>query len=1610
MLKNLTIFLIISMFLVSCAQKEDTQDAPENSRNTEVGNPFNPENPESCLALDTDGDGVLDCQDPDIDNDGFLNEIDAFPKDKYEWLDSDGDGVGDNTDWAPEDPREQADFDGDTIGDNYDDDDDNDGVPDQFESIGFKNDTEEFFDVDRDTLGDTVHDEDIDNDGAPNVFDDLFWNKNGLFDIDGDLIPNESDFDIDGDLVPNLQDVFPYDKTEWADDDLDILGNNIDPDDDNDSFPDSWEEFPSNKLAIFDSDGDGYSNIEDAFPFNPNEWLDSDGDGVGDNSDPFPLNPLESKDTDGDGIGDNTDSDIDNDGFVNCIPLDLSSSLDCNRDKFPEDRFEWDDTDGDGIGDNADEDDDGDMVPDVFDQDSLDGTTFSDYDKDRIPDSLFPISPEEKLFLGIKSNEVFFRLDADMDNDGVPNIFDDLNTEAFEYFDIDGDNIGHKTDLDDDGDGVLDVLDRFKYDPLEWSDYDNDLIGDNADEDDDNDGTPDFWDSLPKNNRGFSDINGDNVPDITSNDLDGDGRFNGSFSCSPSNGIWRRNFLDLDEDDIQDSFCEINEEILTSIKINNSNSSNPSCLDVATTFEEEQLCFSERDTNDKLYRSCIEDNVPPSAGCIDPNTFIINDVCVASNSTTCANIILQAESSCNSYSVQKCKYEDYSTNGSTGRNDLYPWDSEEWQDIDGDTLPDNLTDFDIDNDGVPDNWDDFPSDNVRDEKWRYFDIDGDSFANMAYYYDNQDNIFKYEYGSLGRSGYIVDSDSDNDFVDQGVLTCIRVSDGLIVGPSHNPLTLEDIRPVAPCQAGEIYNENTMSCEPDPTFVPIIVVDGSVDVINCFYQKEEGLDYFPFNENEDSDIDSDRIGDFNDNDIDGDRQDNCFGGLYKTRFNSPSFAGSNLNQLIDLEDFVSKRVGNIVYRYEKKSCDDDDLPFVSRTNLFNDATFIPADAPVGFGEIDYCGFSDCYYKNYDRDNDGLTDYEEYVFGSNPELADTDGDLVLDIYERTEGTDPLDSNSFLDTDKDGIPNSIDPFPKGSFDKESLLDQLSKSSSCKTKESKELCEPVGNIVPFCSWVDDESKLEVDESNPNEFIFGKKCISQEILITKDIVLDDCLNISGQIKLSSSNGSKIIAKNFENSVRCDSDNIILINAIENSELLLDNIIIETNNVDIVISSSGTSLELDKSSISSNNNDMTTIIEYQNNEGLFRVNNSTLRSIMIEGIKPEKEVQNSMINVLTKDMKIGSTLLDCNYNDHGLEEIVLNSSNYYLDNFICIQTSAEDTVFEKNIVTLMGLETDTGSVVSGAKAMVHNSIIQTNFTDINTIKSGMQGLFLIGSGFNINPLDVYIKDREERFSGMNPIGVYNINASIINTKESELDYTKIFSNDMEGVLYCKNESSDILPTYFSQMPVNPILVPMAVESFSDIPNNILGQNSYFTGASVVNSFWNTDNPYFISPVAYDGDNNRVLLSSTSGLPEGLSSKITGLTIGNKYKIVTNLKSLSVAKTDIDMNLQLINSSNESEIYEIVNIIKEDSPQQEPLIYDNINLKYKYRTDFNNTDVVFVFRAKATELYLRINNNNNSENVYINSIELLESSTYNAQILGAPLGVCKEDEKHLYLKQ
>jgi hypothetical protein len=405
------------------ADNEKDGDGFPDAVEIELGtNPYNPND----YPRDTDGDGIPDVLDDDIDNDGYLNENDAFPMDKTEWSDLDGDGIGDNSDpdrdndginndyetqvgTDPNDPNDTPpDMDGDGIPDQIDDDRDGDGCTNATDA--FPDDPEFCKDTDADGIPDSK-DDDIDGDGIRNELEiqlgtDPTDASSVPKDFDGDGIPDALDDDMDNDGHLNDVDAFPLNEKEWSDLDKDGIGDNSDTDRDGDGIsnafeikvgtnPDDAKDFPSDldgdgipDALDDDRDGDGYLNDVDAFPNDPKEWSDIDKDGIGDNADSDRdgdgiSNDYELKvntdpndpnsvpgDLDGDGIPDSLDADRDGDGFDNGI------------DVFPDDQTEWSDLDQDGIGDNKDIDRDGDLfandVEEMFESDPNDPKSFPD--------------------------------------------------------------------------------------------------------------------------------------------------------------------------------------------------------------------------------------------------------------------------------------------------------------------------------------------------------------------------------------------------------------------------------------------------------------------------------------------------------------------------------------------------------------------------------------------------------------------------------------------------------------------------------------------------------------------------------------------------------------------------------------------------------------------------------------------------------------------------------------------------------------------------------------------------------------------------------------------------------------------------------------------------------------------------------------------------------------------------------------------------------------------------------------------------------------------------------------------------------------------------------
>ena len=220
------------------------------------------------IFRDTDGDSLLDPFDSDDDNDGLLDEDDAYP---YVAIT----GLTDT---------------------------DNDGLPDSCDSTCLES--------------GMSADEDDDNDGVLDVDDALPLDATESVDTDSDNIGNNTDTDDDNDSVLDVNDAFPLDSTESIDTDGDNIGNNADTDDDGDSVLDVDDAFPLDASETLDTDGDNIGNNADT---------DDDGDSVLDVDDAFPLDASETLDSDGDNIGNNADTDDDNDGVLDDEDTDNAS-------------------------------------------------------------------------------------------------------------------------------------------------------------------------------------------------------------------------------------------------------------------------------------------------------------------------------------------------------------------------------------------------------------------------------------------------------------------------------------------------------------------------------------------------------------------------------------------------------------------------------------------------------------------------------------------------------------------------------------------------------------------------------------------------------------------------------------------------------------------------------------------------------------------------------------------------------------------------------------------------------------------------------------------------------------------------------------------------------------------------------------------------------------------------------------------------------------------------------------------------------------------------------------------------------------------------------------
>jgi len=519
-------------------------------------------NDNASFPTDTDGDGICDALDDDIDGDGIGNDLDEMPLDENGSSDLDGDGIADDVDpdvdgdgWS--NIAEQiclgassmAHMEANVTPSDYD----GDGLCDITENSDLEH-----------SSASTYLDSDGDNDGTDDETDAFDFDECADTDTDGDRLPDSIDtslLDADNNTV-----CLPETPTNLTADD----------DDDDDGHSDAYEVACGSDPLLAtdmptDNEADGVCDALDP---------DDDNDGVNDTDDLWPYDSTEWSDADGDGEGDNRDMDDDNDGWwdscdqsawlaaqnsstiegLNYFPSQtggIASTCPDNTDAFPNDGTEWVDTDGDGVGNNADIDDDGQISGNAEAPGNNDWTDAEEEacGTDPLDPSSVPADNDGDYICDI--------VDTDDDNDGVPDSLDAFPTDETEAADNDGDGLGEAVDDDDDNDGWTDVDEASCLtDPLNTMEVptDNDRDGecDLVDGDDDNDGVIDLDDAFPNNPLEREDSDGDGIGDNSDNDDDGDGWLDATeVACANAGGSGDKDSASEEPEDLDgDGVCD----------------------------------------------------------------------------------------------------------------------------------------------------------------------------------------------------------------------------------------------------------------------------------------------------------------------------------------------------------------------------------------------------------------------------------------------------------------------------------------------------------------------------------------------------------------------------------------------------------------------------------------------------------------------------------------------------------------------------------------------------------------------------------------------------------------------------------------------------------------------------------------------------------------------------------------------------------------------------------------------------------------------------------------------------------------------------------------------
>lgn len=559
-------------------------------------------------GVDSDGDGLCNLADDDDDNDGVADTADSSPLDPFQCGDVDMDGCEDCFSGISDTANDGADTDGDGLCDSGDPDLDGDGIEnacDLDQTVGQDCNSDLILDdcqlSENDCDGNLVPDDcqvDSDGDTSPDTCD---------LDDDGDGVEDSADSapldpllcrDSDGDGCDDCSSGIDDSSADGTDSDGDGLCDFGDADDDNDGVIDGEDAAPLDGSLCRDTDGDGCDDCSSGLDNPASDGLDTDADGICDlgdpdddndgvnddvdiaSTDPFVCGDSDSDgcddcssgtfnpqtdgiDTDGDGICDAADPDLDGDGILNECDLDQTAGLDCNGDLLDDscqlagndcnldgipdectlasDDCNSDqildscqlDTDSDGTIDSCDADDDGDGLEDALDSAPLDPFQCQDIDMDGCDDCSSGSLNAADDGADFDGDGLCDLGDTDDDDDGVADTSDSDSNNPFVCRDLDGDN------CDDCSSGT-------DAPSADGSDFDNDGLCDLGDSDDDNDGVMDVLDEAPLNPAICRDTDADGCDDCSSGfdnpaadgvDSDGDGLCDSGDSDIDGDGI-----------------------------------------------------------------------------------------------------------------------------------------------------------------------------------------------------------------------------------------------------------------------------------------------------------------------------------------------------------------------------------------------------------------------------------------------------------------------------------------------------------------------------------------------------------------------------------------------------------------------------------------------------------------------------------------------------------------------------------------------------------------------------------------------------------------------------------------------------------------------------------------------------------------------------------------------------------------------------------------------------------------------------------------------------------------------------------------------------------------